>query len=367
MIRLITGVPGAGKTLFTLDTLKAITDRPIYHNGIPDLTLPWACVADPANWHDAIPDGSILVIDECQRVFPVRDHKKEVPGGVTAMETHRHRGIDIYLVTQHPNLIDHHVRRLVGEHYHLTRSFGAPFATLYHGNAVLDVSDKWKMAQEAEKKQWFYPKDSFGLYKSAEVHTHKFKLPKKMLLLPLALFVVGASIWFLLDTLNGRTESIVGEVAPNEELSSSIPATEGGPVSGEDLGRAPDLKSMSWADRLKPEIPGLPYTAPLYSQSIKATDIPKISGCIEHKTACTCYTQQGTVIADMDSATCKSVVDHGVYDPFRQSSRESVSPDPIEIYERAAAIYASMRQPAATAKGAASPAAADDVTHVASN
>lgn len=44
MIDLITGLPGNGKTLYTISTVKKMSEgenRPVYYAGIPELTLDW--------------------------------------------------------------------------------------------------------------------------------------------------------------------------------------------------------------------------------------------------------------------------------------------------------------------------------------
>src|SRR4030067_873930 len=38
---------------------------------------------------------------------------------VAALETHRHGGFDIWLISQHAGLIDANVRKLIGRHIHL--------------------------------------------------------------------------------------------------------------------------------------------------------------------------------------------------------------------------------------------------------
>jgi len=178
MIIVTTGTPGSGKTLYTIDYVKKWAEReggrPVFYSGIPDLKLPWTEI-EPEKWMDC-PPNSIVVIDECQRVFRPRANGSQVPPYIAQLETHRHKGLDIVLITQHPMLIDQNIRRLAGKHFHLQRIYGFHKATLMEFQSVRENCDKNN--KDALKTTWNYPKNVFDYYKSAEVHTHKGKLPK---------------------------------------------------------------------------------------------------------------------------------------------------------------------------------------------
>ena len=139
MITLITGTPGSGKTAYAVSLLMEMAgSRPIYADGVPELVIDhqpcppvseWTYEADdPASATGkkisfTFPANSIVVIDECQRVFRPRSSGSKVPPEVAAFETHRHLGIDFILITQHPSLVDGNIRRLVGKHIHLCRHY----------------------------------------------------------------------------------------------------------------------------------------------------------------------------------------------------------------------------------------------------
>ena len=143
MIVLITGLPGNGKTLYALDWVKRKADkeqRPVFYARIKGLTLPWTLI-DPFEW-DKCPANAIVVIDEVQQandptdpkspsLFGVRQRGAVVPPWAAALETHRHKGIDLVLITQDPMLMDVHDRKLVGMHFHVKRVFGLQRATVH--------------------------------------------------------------------------------------------------------------------------------------------------------------------------------------------------------------------------------------------
>lgn len=206
MIELITGIPGSGKTLSKVQELAKLQKRweshpdearPVFVLGIPDLALPHATVplksvqADKAgtvrlvpDWSE-MPDGSLVIIDECQGVFPPRSSQSTPPEHVAWLNTHRHRGFDLWITTQQPKLIDASVRALVGRHKHFRRVFGMQRSVVYEWDAC---SDSLSGMNNAVKTYWPFPSDAFKWYKSAEIHTkQKFKMPLWVGILPLGI------------------------------------------------------------------------------------------------------------------------------------------------------------------------------------
>lgn len=316
MLTLVTGTPGSGKSLWTIHQLregrknpKTGEPRPIYYYGIPGLSdsLGWIELQDPKNWPNEVPDGSIIVIDEVQEHFPVRSPKLSVPEGLTALERHRHRGLDLFFLTQHPSLLDHHARRLVGEHCHLKRNFGASFAVLYRANECMDNPKDYHTLKNAERTTFKYPKQTFDLYKSAEVHTHKFRLPKIFyVLIAVICFVIfcivmGYQVLFAKDTQNTQATGTLNNLT-NSPLSSlpnnSIPVS---------------IKSFT------PVIPNTPASSPYYSKQWKPKSVPIVSSCIGSINHCSCYTQQGTFIS-VEKSFCLTVLKTGI--PFDHTLKD---------------------------------------------
>lgn len=255
MIDLNTGVPGSGKTLSMIERLfKMIARwekhpeeaRPIFVLGIPDLVLPHAVVplksvqiskaGSPSlvpDW-DLMPDGSLVIIDEAQGVFPPRSSASTAPEHVAWLNTHRHHGFDIWLTTQHPKLIDNSVRALVGRHQHFRRLFGGQRSMIYEWDAC---SDNLAGMKTAVTTFWSYPKNVFKWYKSAEIHTkQKFKLPKWLLIFPvgilMAVFFVPRAAIILSSGISGHglkaSSSVSSDVAlaPASDALTSLNGSE---------------------------------------------------------------------------------------------------------------------------------------------
>jgi len=65
VITIIVGVPGAGKTLYTMSKLREeYQDREVYFHNIPGVTVDaWKELQDPYKWHEK-PTGSVIIVDE---------------------------------------------------------------------------------------------------------------------------------------------------------------------------------------------------------------------------------------------------------------------------------------------------------------
>lgn len=239
MITLRTGLPGAGKTLFSiydyvarppLGAAESFRDvdgvkEPIqvFASGVPfsDLglsSLPVTILEDPTRWMDC-PSGSVVLIDECQRIFRSRPPGAPVPDYVSALETHRHLGIDLVFITQDPMLLDKHVRRLVGQHYHSKRTFGLNSTTMFFWQHCCDDPNGYHEKKEATKHRRNLPKKIYPYYKSAEVHTVKRKIPFRVwatLALLLALPPIG---WFAYNHLSGMFAADQKKFEPDRGLT----------------------------------------------------------------------------------------------------------------------------------------------------
>jgi len=298
MLNLITGQPGNGKTLYTLglvEKLRQETGRPVYQSGIPDLTLPWEKLDDPTTW-PALPNGSIVVIDECQRIFPPRKQGSPVPPHVAEFETHRHRGFDIFLITQHPQLLDIAVRKLTGRHYHLKRTFGQEVATVYQWEEATDPNERGKR-NLALQSRFSFPRERYGVYKSADIHTVKKEIPVK----PFAI-LGGAVLGIVL--LGWFAASRLGDV---DSSAVEMPTLEpGAHVSG-------GLNAAS----LMPPIPHWQWSAPFYRDRAELVSVPRITGCLSLKIGprhiCKCSNGQGE--APVSDQVCRDFMAGKVFDP----------------------------------------------------
>lgn len=87
MITLITGTPGASKTLNAIDLVlndPAFQERPVYVYNIellaPGEALGWQTLdlEQAKAWYD-LPHGAVIILDECQDLFPRRNSATKCP------------------------------------------------------------------------------------------------------------------------------------------------------------------------------------------------------------------------------------------------------------------------------------------------
>jgi zona occludens toxin len=297
-ITFVTGLPGHGKTLFTLSMLKRLAEsenRPVFHNDVPGLAIDGWQVHRAEEWPD-LEARSYMLIDECQRVFPIRARSSVVPSHVSELETHRHKGIDLYLITQHPMLVDTNVRKLVDRHFHVVRTFGLNRATVYEfPSGVQDSPEKSKSKNGVIRHEWSYPKKAFAWYRSAEVHTGKSRVPLRVwmyglvaLLVPLLMWLVYLRVW---------THHGLGDQAGKGSAAASLSSAS---ASGVQAARVLPphvvdvMSAQEYLDTFRPRIPGLAFTAPVYDHLTKPVEAPYPSVCMfGDGIPCRCWSQRG--------------------------------------------------------------------------
>ena len=310
MITLITGAPGSGKSAALVAMLADLAkDRTIYCHGIPDLAIPHVALDDPTTWPDTVPDGAIIVIDECQTVWRPSGPGQKIPDHIAKLETHRHRGLDFYIITQGPNLVHSNVRALVGRHVHL-RDIGFLGRWWYEWPETADnCRTGWKSAPI--KKRYRLPKHIFGQYKSASIHVKPVRsFPKVVLVLAVALCAVAYLAYVVYGNISSKIAPAAAVIAPLGNLP---------------LGSAPQLQQGQQAavtpsfidDRVAflPRVSTVPESAPAYDVLRQIVNMPVVSGGVCKNGLCKCYTQQGTM-AGLSSEACKKWMDAPPFDHY---------------------------------------------------
>jgi Zonula occludens toxin len=350
MITLITGVPGGGKSLYCVwEILKKLDDdnkkgldegkepRPIYVDGIPELLIPHE-VMDGSKWYEEMPDGALGVIDEVQRVWRPAGSGKQLPDSIALLETHRHRGIDLVIMTQHPMLMHVNVRNLVGKHIHLRRTPLGVYA--YEWSECVNPTSAFKTA--LVKTKWPHPKKAFGLYKSAEIHNKvKFRIPKAVWALGFAVVaIVGFGSAFVRSVKSRMDGHIAG--APTVQTQTSVPS--GGyqnrpPSSSSDNAKNSEEQKARQAiiddpvKAFRPRFVGMPESAPAYDGIRTVKSMPRLAGCIADDSHCECYTEQGTSIA-IPLNECKQKLQGMGYDAFRDNAKAGAEGGVIQTAAR---------------------------------
>jgi len=313
-ITLITGLPGHGKTLYTLDRWRQEAEkagRPVFHNDIPGLNIPGWQVFNVKEWQN-LPAGALAIIDEAWEEFPVTG-RGQTPDWVQQLAKHRHLGIDIVCIVQQPMLLDSFVRRLIDRHFHVVRKFGSQWATIYeHPTGVIEDVQKPGSRKDMIRSDYRYNKEVFAWYRSAELHTVKRRIPARVFLLLGLVVLFPVLCW--LAYLKLRPAAAPGKV---EDPVAALSAAGSPPAHVPSDGAAAAVKpvSMSAAEYVQaytPRIAGLAHTAPIYDSVTSPQQAPYPAACIASLKRCQCYSQQGTKL-DMTDQLCRQIADGGFF------------------------------------------------------
>lgn len=271
MITLITGTPGAGKTLYAISKLLrelvgstvkkteadgSITEVPrrIVTN-INGLLLDHELIgADEggglADWHKWCKPGDVICYDEVQRSWQPRANGSKVPDYISMLETHRHMGVDFIILTQNPMLIDRNVTALVGRHLHIRRFGGMGAAIVYEWD---HCSRSLLFSKSLNKSPFKYDKSVFKLYKSAELHTKpKTRIPALAIVALLAVAGAAFAIPYAADRVGAHGEKKAVNAEPAKAPKTVTQPAHSTPV---DLDKLPEYVPPVFAPVSELEIP----------------------------------------------------------------------------------------------------------------
>jgi zona occludens toxin len=346
MIYLVTGTPGAGKSLYAVSTLVRelvgkvlkrkgqVVNRRLLVDGVTGLLLPHDKLAPgleqddgsmaPAegqgiwNWWEWCQPGDVIFVDEVQRWFRPRGMGTKPPPEIKHLETHRHLGVDFVFVTQNPMLLDQNIRRLVYRHQHIRRLFGLQRAVIYEWDGC---AENVKSTKAATMSQWAYPRSAYDLYQSSELHTKpKVKVPVWAMLPVLALVGLLLVAPKAFSTMQGAMSG------KGVAASSAAPAAPG---------QTPDIRAQPIAPGQTPDIQPDLQLAP--GLGVSGSAELKLSGCVLYPGGrCKCLDVEGRRM-DMDVELCGELAQPGlkVAPPVSFSEpplARVVSADELDVY-----------------------------------
>lgn len=306
MLIMVTGTPGASKTLNTIKMVNEnpeFKDKPIYYHYIKELTFDWTELEDPKEWHK-LPAGSVIVIDECHKVFPTRSASSTPPEHVQEIAEYRHKGYVIILITQHPNDVDNFVRRRLNVHYHLKRINQSNFVRRFMWNEYMNPDSRSNLNAAVEEETIRIDKKYFGTYKSAESHTFKAKFPKRIL------FYLGGGLAMIAIAFYSLMTGLFSKAAESEISTAGAPQNVSYNQTVTGFTGNPYDES-----RYQPRIKTLPKSAPVYDDLFKVVSSPDVHCVSNNHLKCICYDQQ-LIKYQYDWQECKAVM-AGRFDPTK--------------------------------------------------
>lgn len=363
-LKLVTAPPGTGKTLLLIKMIFEYLKegRRVYSN-IDQLKIEEVLpIPQNADWRD-LPDGSVVVYDEAQEHaafssddlidFPefieseqfqnenitaynarIRKEKKDydrmykrhvesIKDIARGFQTHRHFGFDIILATQDQSFLNNLAKKCVGEHYHLTRPFGLRGNMIFFWRRLVSNPDSRAEKSSCEwKKHINFNKNYFHLYRSANVHTHKSKIPLKYILF-LIIMVILICIPFYLISNNKALSLMSGKKEETKQISTDIVVNQKAPSSPEALAAFNEEQRLQLEREKRLDEQRQIYAE---SQQKEQEQEQEISGCVYFNRKYTAVDEYARPIKNK-SHLCKQVIqdaDRNVMKkPVRQTSQQN--------------------------------------------
>lgn len=285
MLTVWTGLPGSGKTSGVIEKVllplaaKDWTEHAIDADGnkvevkrrlftnINGLLLEHEKIDadDLQRWQEWVKPGDLIVFDEVQKPWPLTGANKEQPKCITELETHRHYGIDMHLLTQHPMLINAAIVRLAGQHFHVRKLGNSRFATIYEWDGV---SRTLLYKNSFAKKPWRRSKKAEAVYRSSSLHTkQKRSVPTVLFGILFAVVLMGFLGPTVYARLHERFNPKPVEAAKVETKGEVATVAVAAPAGASGAAPAPVARS---------------------------TSTPVFAGCARIRDRCQCFDEKGT-------------------------------------------------------------------------
>jgi len=319
-VTLYSGLPGSGKTAqlvaHIMRMLEKEPGRPMYAlgiNGLVDGLVEELTVEQLHKWWE-LPTGSAVFIDEAQESHLMPMTRNDPPEWIRRMSKVRHYAIDFYLTTQRPNYLSTYVRGLVDQHIHFVRKFNTHVVQSFTWGGCVD-NPRSRVEQKASiQAVAALPRKVFSLYKSANVHNMKRRIPRQVYLLGGAALVAVAALICIPKFLHHAQD------VATKGVTGGAPASSASQASAARIDADDALRTSDYAKWMRPRVAGLPWTAPAFDHATVKAE-PKLYCIAADDGRCRCYTEQGTR-TEVEANTCRAIVQNGVYNPFQEPQEQ---------------------------------------------
>lgn len=344
MITLITGTPGAGKTAWLISQLLKLQitqpHRRLLAHGIKDFKLSHVqifCKSEKCDicTSQAKPEGALyledwpiwkrpydlIVADEVQRIWKSKTGTIKVPDDIALLDTHRHYGLDFWLITQSVKLLHTDVKVMISRHIHLVAKWNGRKEYEWP-----ECHENVQSTSDAVERPYSLPKQVYRFYKSAEVHTKIDKRKPISFYATIIIMILASSMCvYAFNRVTSRVDA-----PPLPDQASKPPEADAAPAASGEGGAVASKSShvntadpVTYDDYIKsmtPVVPGHPWTAPMYKELAKPVSFPIMQGCILIDTKddkrCQCYSQQNTVIYTRPEV-CRTYVQQRPFNHFQ--------------------------------------------------
>ena len=301
---LVSATPGTGKSCWVVKQITqwiedpANQGRKIYSN-IAGLKI--AGIEVPPDDFRECPDGSIIVYDEAQEIEHYSSDSRANNTVAKALSKHRHRGFDIWFITQDPSLLHKYVLKNIYLHYYLWRPAQRKMIEIYTFARAIVTPTKDDFKNAYDKVWWRFEEYYLQFYKSTVVNTSKKVGSSKrngvIFTAIVFAFMIGAVIYPAIKKGAGITQPTKTETKPLPVASTS--ASTASTASG--------VKSLP-ASQVLPQQPQIPvnqgFYNPLHGTYIQRIEQVPVS-VIGFGGKCTAYNTNNQIV-NIPVSDCKA-------------------------------------------------------------
>jgi hypothetical protein len=224
-------------------------------------------------------------------------------------------GVHIIFITQSPLALNSYINSLVNEHYHVHRpannnSFS--IVKLFRGHEKNPIKVNTNVAEDTF--QFKHSAEIFDLYKSADLHIQKFRMPNRLkrflivliLIILLLVWYSSTHVGFLELLKSNNNKTVNNNIVPATSLPMSLPIIS--------------TKAQDNHDNLVDYNPSMPFESPAIKYEVKQK--PVFSGCAKMGEKIKCYNQKGNIIL-VDKITANRVIEGDMPFPYFVDEQEN--------------------------------------------
>lgn len=346
MIICITGAIGTGKTTWAVSQImngfdglfdkNTVEHQQIFYNHIRGLNARDLKAIELTDdeikskpIHELVPSGSIVLVDECDYIYPNMGVGKEIPDYIKTLKEIRHHNITLILITQDVTFVNSYIRKLINKHLHIKQ--GHMNRSIYQFQEATSNPSKAQLSA-TPSKPYVLDKKAQAMFQSTSTGKHlnlKLKKPWQLYLLFAIICVSGYLCWNLYSTkfkpaFDGGAKSEISDYSDFNIHDENKHLT----AASESVSQKSD--SVFSVDSLVPVLLDRPETAPIYDSVRVVTQLEQVAGVVKNGSECTAYSSQGSILRTVSNETCLRYVRDGL--PFNaykvDSSPVQVSPSP---------------------------------------
>lgn len=176
MMYLVSATPGTGKTCWVVKQLLEWIEQPenkkrkIYAN-IAGLKIEG--IEPPPDDFRNCEDGSIIIYDEAQEIEHYSSDSRANNPIAKALSKHRHRGFDIWFISQDPSLLHKYVLKNIYLHYYLWRPAQRQNVEIFTFARAIVSPTKEDFKNAYDVKWWRFDEYYLRYYTSTVLNTSK--------------------------------------------------------------------------------------------------------------------------------------------------------------------------------------------------